>query len=124
MLPATVSARIRTEIADCSAEERPLVQPLAHTRKGLAPADPEAGEPFCRMAPGELIVYHRGYLTHDRLDDRDLDAVAGELLRMAAGARENRIGPRGQIATGTVMLELSQIRPPDGTYHYMAHRIR
>ena len=50
--------------------------------------------------------------------------MAGELLRMAAGARENRIGPRAQITTGTVMLELSQIRPPDGTYHYLARRIR
>ena len=124
MLSAMVSARIKSEIADHSAEERPPVRRLAHTRKRLPPAEPEAREPFCRMAPGELIVYHRGHLTHDRVENPELDAVACEALRLSAGVRENRIGSRAQITTGTVMLELSQIRQPDGTCHYLARRIR
>lgn len=119
-----MSARIKTEIADHSDEERPPVRRLAHTRKRLPPAEPEAREPFCRMAPGELIVYHRGHLTHDRLKNPELDAVACEALRLSAGARENCLGPRAQITTGAVTLRLFQIRQPDGTYHYLARRIR
>lgn len=35
------------------------------------------------MAPGEMIVYHRGFLADDRIGNAGLDALAREALRLS-----------------------------------------
>lgn len=83
-----------------------------------------AGAPFCHMALGETIVYHRGRLADDRFGDPALDALAREALRLSTAVVEHPNSGSAEVPTGTGMLELFQNRQPDGTYFYRARRIR
>lgn len=76
------------------------------------------------MAPGEMIVYHRGFLADDRIGNPGLDALAREALRLSTAVVRYPDMSKACVNIGEGMLELFQRRQPDGSYVYAARRIR
>lgn len=79
---------------------------------------------FARCLPGESYIYHRGNLAIDRMQDRELDRLAREIitrgetsLNVMSGCRHKR----GEIE-GTGELRLVSRRVGEGEYEYAAVR--
>ena len=118
MLP---SSALDTESPD-SAVSSPATPRRRQPRISVASAVPEA--PFRDLAVGETLVYHHGFLADDRAQNRKLDAVAREALRLSTGVIRQPDMTSAEVPLGAGMLELFQRRQPDGSYVYAARRIR
>jgi len=105
-----------------SAVSSPATARRRRPRISVASAVPEAQ--FRDLAVGETLVYHCGFLADDRAQNRELDAVAREALRLSTGVIRQPDTTSAEVPLGAGMLELFKRRQPDGTYVYAARRIR